>query len=66
MRSYVLRLVDSSLRAGRIAGHVEAVQTGRVHAVRDAEELLSVLLSADNFDERSEDDDRSEDDHRLR
>jgi hypothetical protein len=51
----VLRLADSSLRAGRIAGLVEAVQTGCVHAVRDADELVSVLLSTVTLEEESAD-----------
>jgi hypothetical protein len=45
MRSFVLRLVDSALSAGRITGQVEAVQTGHVHVVGDADELLAFLLS---------------------
>jgi hypothetical protein len=45
MRSFVLRLVDSALSAGCITGQVEAVQTGHVHVVGDAEDLIAFLLS---------------------
>ena len=45
MRSFVLRLVDSALRDGRIAGQVEVVHSGQVVTVRSAEDLLACLFS---------------------
>ena len=42
--SVVLRLVDSSVRTGRIAGEVEVVTTGQRQLIGDVEDLVSFLL----------------------
>ena len=42
--SYVLRLVPSALAEGRLAGTVQAVETGDTTAFRSVEELLAALL----------------------
>ena len=42
--SYVLRLVPSALSEGRLAGTVQAVETGDTIAFRSVEELLAALL----------------------
>ena len=42
----MLRLVDSALDAGRIAGQVEAVETGQSAPVTGADDLLAFLLGA--------------------
>jgi hypothetical protein len=38
--SVVLRLVDTALHAGRLAGEAEIVATGERATVRDADELI--------------------------
>lgn len=42
--AYVLRLVDSALAEGRIAGTAEVVESGEVIAVHCADDLLLALL----------------------
>jgi hypothetical protein len=44
--SVVLRLVEQALRAGRLAGEAEIVQTGERVVVRDADELVRFLRPA--------------------
>jgi hypothetical protein len=44
--SVVLRLVDSALDAGRLAGEAELVATGERRVVRNAQELLAFLAGA--------------------
>lgn len=41
--SVVLRLVEQALRAGRLAGEVEVVETGERRVVKDAEEIVRFL-----------------------
>lgn len=41
--SVVLRLVEQALRAGRLAGEVEVVETGERRVVKDADELVRFL-----------------------
>lgn len=54
MRSFVLRLVAPALAEGRIAGQVEAVQTGRVQAIGDVDELIAFLLGTEASVETAE------------
>ncbi len=42
--SYVLRVRPDGLPEGQFAGVVEAVATGRRHAVRSVDELLAFVL----------------------
>ena len=45
-RSFLLRLVGEPLADGRIAGHVQVIETGQVEAIVDAEQLVAFLLAA--------------------
>ncbi|HTW06917.1 MAG TPA: hypothetical protein VME46_05380 [Acidimicrobiales bacterium] len=45
MGSYLLRLVERARLQGRVAGTAEILGTGEVVAVRNAQELLAVLLA---------------------
>ena len=42
--SYVLRLVPSALSEGRLAGTLQAVETGQTTTFASLEELLTALL----------------------
>lgn len=44
-QTFVLRLVADALADGRIAGRVEAVESGDMTAVAEAGELVAFLLS---------------------
>jgi hypothetical protein len=45
--SVLLRLAKDALAHGRLAGHVEVVETGQRMIVRDADELVDFLRSAE-------------------
>ncbi len=45
IQSFVLRLVAEPLADGRIAGHVEAVESGRTQAITNGDELLAFLIA---------------------
>lgn len=44
-RSVILRIAPSALRAGRLAGEVESIETGRRAVVRSTEELLAFICA---------------------
>jgi hypothetical protein len=46
LSSFVLRLVPEALAQQRIAGRVEAVDTGQAVAVRSSEELIAFLYGS--------------------
>jgi hypothetical protein len=45
MSSYLLRLVDRARAEGRIAGTAQILETGEVVPLRDADELMALLLA---------------------
>jgi hypothetical protein len=45
MSSYLLRLVDRALNEGRIVGTAQILETGEVVRLRDADELMALLLA---------------------
>ena len=44
-RSFLLRLVGEPLADGRIAGHIQVIETGQVETIVDAEQLVAFLLA---------------------
>jgi hypothetical protein len=50
--SYVVRLMPEPLADGRLVGEVEAVETGERWRIRDADDLLSVLIPVRKVSDR--------------